>query len=124
MNTPSATTAIGLVLAGAAEPNLSCALSGEAAALAGQNAGSEAPAADQTPTEDEQRAGVLPGLLDEEEVSEKRKAEEERKKKMEEKDKKKSNLKWGRGIISHIEKGTSKVGSIVEGTVDKIVNIL
>ena len=123
VNTPSATTAIGLVLAGAGEPNLSCALSGEAAALSaqGQNAAdSEAPVADPTPTEDEQRAGVLPGLLEEEEVSEKRKAEEEKKRKKEEKVKKTYNFKWG--FLNHIEKGTNKVGSIVEGGLDKLVN--
>ncbi len=124
VNTPSATTAIGLVLAGAAEPNLSCALSGEAAALSaeGQNAAGAETAADPTPTEDEQRAGVLPGLLEEDEVSEKRKAEEEKTRKKEESTKKKSNLRWGRGLLSQLEKSTAKVGGIFEGSVDKIIN--
>ncbi len=127
VNTPSATTAIGLVLAGAAEQNLNCALTGEAAAAAEKAATDEeeASVADQTPTEDEQLAGVLPGLLEKDEVSEKKKAEEEKKRKKEEKAKKKStgNIIWDK-FRSKIEGGVDKVGGIFEGKVDSFVNRL
>ena len=115
-NTPSATTAIGLVKAAVPEASLNCAFRKDSQDAA------ETPAVPDQPTEREHKAGIIPGLMTEEEIEEKKKREEERlrkeeerRKREEEKKKKKPNLfaKWTKTI-------ENKLGS----TCDNILNMM
>ncbi len=116
VNTPASTTAIGLILAGAADPNLSCARTGTEEEV---ETVVDAPKREDENAEEKIIPGVLPGLLSDEEAQKKeskeaRKAEKQPKKKN-------SNLFWTK-FRSHIEDSTGKVGNLFEGALDNVVN--
>ena len=113
-NTPSATTAIGLVKAAIPETSLNCAFHKDSQEVA------ETPAVPDQPTEQEHKAGIIPGLMTEEEIEEKKRREEERLRK-EEESKKREDKKKRPSIFAKWTKGIEdRIGS----TCDNILNMM
>lgn len=115
-NTPSATTAIGLVKAAVPEQSLNCAFRKDS-----QEAAETVETSNQ-PTESEHESGMLPGMLTDEEIAEKKKREEERRRKEEERRKREEEKKKKKPSI--FAKWTKTIENKLGSTCDNILNMM
>lgn len=115
-NTPSATTAIGLVKAAVPEQSLNCAFRKDS-----QEAAETIETSNQ-PTDSEHESGMIPGMLTDEEIAEKKKREEERRRKEEERRKREEEKKKKKPSI--FAKWTKTIENKLGSTCDNILNMM